>query len=495
MRERFVFWAQAALVAPVLGFAFSPVLRSLVSAWVNRNDYSHGFVVPLISAYFIWESRVGLRSLAVKPALLAGSLLLALSCSLLVAGAAASIQALQQVSVLFAVPAVVLLLLGWRFLRALALPIAYLVFMIPPVFDVLIAPLHWPLQLYSAAGAALFLGILGVPVYHSAQYLELSGKTLEVAQACSGIRFLVSIVALGVPLAFLTQRSARRRAALIAAAILIGVGLNPVRITLIALWALRGDGVLHGPFHILQGMFVSVVGFSLLFLLAWFFSDAGPREPERQGAANAVPEVPGRRFRLALLVAVVMLGGTGAVIHAGEPRPVHLATPLEELPAVLGDWTAVAMPAGPGFFLEGADQSLDRVYRDQRGSRVRLQIGYYASQRQGKEMVSYRLDELYGKARVVEIGKDQGRFPVSLTELRSPRSRRVVLFWHHAGGRDIAGHLAAKAATAGRWLFERRTNGAVVIVSAELTAGDDASGAIGTLADFAALVRDAAALD
>jgi len=494
-RERRAFWTQAALVVPVFGFTFFSVFRSLVSAWTNRNDYSHGFIVPFICLYFIWELRSDLRSIAVRPALLTGTLLVASSSALLLAGAAASVEALQQVSVLIAIPGMVLLLLGWRFLVALALPIAYLVFMIPPLFDAFIAPLHWPFQLYSAAAAAFLLQLLGVPVYHNAQYLELSSKTLEVAQACSGIRFLVSIVALGIPLAFLTQRTAWRRAALVAAAILIGIGLNPIRITLIGLWAQGSDAVLHGPFHILQGMFVSVVGFCILFLLAWFFSDGGPAKPVLQGTAKPSSEVPWRRFHIALLAAVLLLGGTGVWLQANEPRPVKLAKPLVGLPAVLGDWTLVQTPVEPGFVLEGADESIDRVYRDQSGSLVRLQIGYYAFQQHGKEMVSYRLDELYSKARVVEIGRDQARFAVNLAELQTPRSRRIALFWNHIGGRDVAGSLAAKAIAARSWLFDERNNGAVVIVSSGLTAGVDARVAIQKLTDFALLTREAAVLD
>ncbi|HWR97493.1 MAG TPA: exosortase W [Candidatus Methanoperedens sp.] len=486
---------QAALVLPVFVFAFFPVFRSLVYAWINRNDYSHGFVVPFVCLYFVWESRARLGPIVIRPAFWSGTLLLAASSALVLAGAAASIEALQQVSILVVVPALVLLLLGWRFLQALALPLAYLVFMIPPLFDALIGWLHWPFQLYSAATAAFILKFLGVPVHHNAQYLELPSKTLEVARACSGVRFLVSIVALGIPLAFLTQRTVWRRVFLIAAAILIGVGLNPIRIALIGLWAQRGDAVLHGPFHILQGMFVSVVGFCLLFLLAWFFSERGVGHVVQPATSSSRPHIPLRRFQAALLAAVVILGGTGVWLQAGEPRPVPLAAPLEGLPPVLGEWAQAPEPGGPGFTLEGADESIDRLYRDPSGFRVRLQVGYYAFQRQGKEIVSYRLDELYENARTIEIGSGPGGFAANFAELRRPDGRRIVLFWHHTGGRDVAGILAAKAMSARRWLVERQNNGAVVIVSSEAGAGAGAGGALGRLTDFAALVHTAAALD
>jgi EpsI family protein len=242
-------------------------------------------------------------------------------------------------------------------------------------------------------------------------------------------------------------------------------------------------------------MFVSVVGFFILFLLAWFFSDGAPTKPVLQGTVKPSSEVPWRRFHAALLAAVLLLGGTGVWLQANEPRPVQLAKPLAGLPAVLGDWTLVQAPVEPGFILEGADESIDRVYRDQSGSLVRLQIGYYAFQQQGKEMVSYRLDDLYRKARVVEIGKDRTRFAVNLADLQSPRNRRIALFWNHVGGRDTAGGFAAKAIAARSWLFEERNNGAVVIVSSELPVGADDRITIQKLTDFALLTWDTAVLD
>ena len=158
---------------------------------------------------------------------------------------------------------------------ALSLPLGYLILMVP-ILDEVIEKIHWPFQILTAMMSSEFLAILGVPLLRNAQYIQLPNMTLEVAEVCSGIRYLISILAIAVPLACFTQNGLWRKFFLIILAIIIGIVTNWMRVTVIGIWVYYyGGSEIHGPLHIFQGVFVSVVGFILLFIFAWVLSN-GP---------------------------------------------------------------------------------------------------------------------------------------------------------------------------------------------------------------------------
>jgi exosortase len=164
--------------------------------------------------------------------------------------------------------------LGTRYLMALSLPLAYLILMVP-IFDEAIEKIHWPFQIVTAVVSSELLTILGVPLIRNAQYIQLPNITMEVAEVCSGIRYLVSIIAIAVPLAYFTQKGWWRKVVLIISAIVIGIVTNWMRVTFIGIWVYYSGGSnIHGPLHIFQGVFVSVAGFILLFIFAWLLSKA-----------------------------------------------------------------------------------------------------------------------------------------------------------------------------------------------------------------------------
>jgi exosortase len=155
---------------------------------------------------------------------------------------------------------------------ALAFPLAYLILMVP-ILDEVIDKIHWPFQLFSARMGSILLRIFDIPFFLKVNYFELPNMTLEVAEECSGVRYLISIIAIGIPLAYFTQKGWWRKIVLVATAVIIGILANGVRVALVVLCAYYyGENNIQGPFHIFQALFVSVVGFVFLFILAWFLS-------------------------------------------------------------------------------------------------------------------------------------------------------------------------------------------------------------------------------
>ncbi len=262
-----IFWKVGILVA-VFVFAYFDTILSLIRTWSARDDYSHGFLIPFISIYFIYAKRHRLKHLQIQPQFILGIFFTSAGLLMLVIGSIGGIISIQHLSILITIPGLVLLFLGTAYLRALSLSIVYLAFMIPSVLGIITTRIQWPFQLFSAMIAAKMLNALNMPVFQHSNYLDLPTMTLEVARACSGVNYLVSIIALGIPLAYFTQKTWLRKIVLVASAVIVGIILNPIRVTLIGIWAYRGGEIVHGPLHIFQSLFVSVIGFIFLIIFA-----------------------------------------------------------------------------------------------------------------------------------------------------------------------------------------------------------------------------------
>lgn len=263
---------QLCLVSSVFFFLYSSVLIKLVSDWWQDPNYSHGFLIPLLSAYFVWERREKLYSLEPQSSRW-GLFLLLTGLSILFLGQIGAELFLMRFSMVVVISGLVLYLLGWRYLKMLSFPIAFLMFMIP--FPAIIFnAIAFPLQLIAARTSTFCLQLIDIPVLREGNLILLPQTTLEVTEACSGIRSLMSLAALAVVFAYLTQKNIWKRLVLILSAIPIAVIANAFRVWGTGFLAhLYGVKVALGFYHTFAGWLVFVVAFGLLlaegFLLSW----------------------------------------------------------------------------------------------------------------------------------------------------------------------------------------------------------------------------------
>ncbi|MBZ0220445.1 MAG: exosortase W [Candidatus Methylomirabilis sp.] len=451
-------------LAVLFALAYGGAISHMVRTWSTSNTYSHGFLVPFISLYFIWKKRGSLSSLPSRPSLVAGPVAVAATSILLAAGHVSSLVIVQQISIVLAIPGLVLMLMGWSFLRALALPLSYLLLMVPAL-DVLIERIQFPFQLLTARMAAEFLQLFNFPVYLNRQFIEMPNITLEVARACSGVQYLVAIIALAIPLAYLNH-TGRTRLLLLALAVVIGIVTNWFRVILIALWSYAGGEVLHGPMHVFQGLFVAVAGFFILFIislaLTWSGRRSGQSGPEGKSAA---PYGVFSMSNAAFVSGALLLAATAAYIHLYRIEPVHLAEPLRRLPLEIADWKG-ADRASRGelpFLMKGADSELYRTYTGPSGSEVRVYVAYFTAQTQGKELVRHEHAAMFGSERLIELPYGEGAVSANLAAY-SGTSDYLVLYWYSINGRHITGKIKAKLLTLMDGVFRKRTNGAVVMI-------------------------------
>jgi EpsI family protein len=399
---------------------------------------------------------------------------------MLLTGHIGSVIMVQQISILIVIPGIVLTLLGTPYLKALVLPLSYLIFMIPPVMDLFIGNIHWPFQLFGATVAEKLLNILNIPVFREVNFLQLPNITLEVANICSGVRYLISIIAISIPLAFFTQRKNSLRLLLIGSAIIIGILINPLRIALIGIWTFYTGNSVHGPSHIFQGFFVSQIGFVFLFLLAWVLSKIPSnkfvKSHNNQNNITNDLTVNTKQFNKAWIIIISLFIILGASIFLYTPKAIPPKAGLKEFPLTLGGaWqNEDSYRPKPLVNMQGADFELNRIYRNSSGREIELYIGYFESQNQHKELIHYKLQDLYEKSNEIEILlTSQKSIRVNKAVIKDGIQNLLILYFYDLNGQIIANNYKAKFVTAINGLFHRRTNGAIVMVSSNVNDSDD----------------------
>jgi exosortase A len=253
-----------ALVAACLVGLYHGTARHLVEQWSSNDDNAHGFLIVPLALYFVWDRRARLRSLPIVPSLL-GAGLLAAGLGMLLLGTVGAELFVQRISLIVVLGGLVWLLLGTAFLRELAFPLAFLVFMVPLPAIVMNA-VAFPLQMFAAKTATFCMQSAGVPVLREGNVIVLANTTLEVAEACSGIRSLQALLALGTVYGYLTTpRSTWKRWAMVLLSIPIAIAANAFRVSGTGLLAHYWDPVAaQGFYHTFAGWLVFVVAFLLL---------------------------------------------------------------------------------------------------------------------------------------------------------------------------------------------------------------------------------------
>jgi exosortase len=262
------FW-QLGVLALLSLWIYWSTLSHLLGQWRHDPDFSFGFVVPLFSAFLVWENRHRLARIPSEPAW-SGLVMLGLGLALLIVGQMGAELFLARFSLLLVLAGVIVLFYGWNMFRALLFPWAFLVLMIP-IPNIVLNQVTFPLQLLASkvgAGVLSFplFGKPLVPVLREGNIMHLPNMDLEVAEACSGIRSLMSLMALAIIYGYLMEKRVWVRWLLAAAAVPIAVLANSVRIIGTGLIAQYWDRTkAEGYYHESWGWIVFVVSLLLLY--------------------------------------------------------------------------------------------------------------------------------------------------------------------------------------------------------------------------------------
>ena len=269
----------SAILLVLLLLLYASVLKSLVLQWWSDPDYSHGFLVPLFSAYVLWHQREGWMKCEIRPSNF-GLLVMLGAIGLFLLGSLGAELFTSRFSLLVLLAGMILFLAGWKFLRAVFFPLAFLIFMIPlPV--IIYNQITFPLQLLASRFATFWLELVHVPVLRDGNILVLSNYSLEVVEACSGIRSLLALISLAVIYCYFLEPRLWVRVALVILMVPIAIVTNAIRIMGAGLMAHHfGPAAAEGFLHEFSGWVIFLISLLLLFAVHWLLRHIGAKSRE-----------------------------------------------------------------------------------------------------------------------------------------------------------------------------------------------------------------------
>lgn len=501
----------AALIVALATFALSlwlfwDGLSVMWGGWVDSAEYSHGILIPPIAVFLVWQQKDRLERIPFVGSWW-GAALVVLGGALLALGQLATIYVLVQYAYVVTLAGLVLSFLGWRAFRLVAVPLCILLFMIPlPQF--VLANLSTKLQLLSSQLGVMVIRAFGISVFLEGNVIDLGGYKLQVAEACSGLRYLFPLMTLGFLMAYFYKGAAWKRALLFLSSIPITVLMNSLRIGVIGVTVEHwGVQMAEGFLHEFQGWMIFMASAALMLgeiaLLTRIGHEAGHwrqlfgvefPEPTPRGAPVQKRALPAS-FLAACVVILVFLGVTQWMPRPQEIYPAR--TGLDAFPMSIGPWTGRREQL-EGIYLDALklDDYLMADYSDGSSAPVNLYVAYYNSQRKGEAVHSprsclpgggWQLRE-FGQRTLEGIRIDGRPLEVNRTVIELGDQREVVYYWFQQRGRIVTNEFAVKWLLFWDALTRNRTDGALVRLIVPLPPGGDDAAAERRLVDFASRI-------
>jgi len=471
-------------------------------AWIfeiwNHNDYSHGFLIPFVSLYIVWEQRKRYQLLPVTPAYPAAATVFFISLALLIISRSSAFIQLEAASLFLIIFGMLLLLFGWKISRAALFPWLYLSFALP-WFDLFLSRVQPPFQRISAIIGSKLLSLI-YPVHLHDVYIQLPSINMEVARACSGVAFFISVLAIGIPLVYLTQRSWKRAIVVLGLGLIITVLANGLRVAMAGVMGENfGPELLHGPAHVLQGWFVAWFGWAGLFLVNWLFirkaDTTAPRLFERwklETIANTEQEHTLQISSKPIYSVSVILALCAGITYFLSPHPVPLPNPLSTLPTTIFTWQGTESDwLDKKSSFPKADELLERRYDStQAVTPVYLYIAYFDKQTEQKRLIRQLSLPLHKNTTTITLpDSGPGTLPrkVNKTTLVQNGIPYDIFFWYQfSEGQTVTGQNQARLAALQNGILHQRNNGAIIIVGIRQNIGEtkDSTGVPNSILEF-----------
>ncbi len=259
-------WWQATVLLLLTAWLYGSILVRLFAQWMNDPNFSHGIFVPAFALFVLWQNRRKLGEIELSPSW-TGLPLIVCALLMLMLGVLGAELFFSRASFLVLLAGLVILFGGWQLFRGVAFPWAFLILMIP-IPALIFQKITFPLQMLASKTASWLLPLAGVPVLREGNIIVLPLMPLEVAEACSGIRSLLSLLTLAIIYGYLMDRRIWVRVLLACSAVPIAVVANSLRIVGTGLLVQYWDPAkAEGFFHSFSGWLIFVVSLIMLFAL------------------------------------------------------------------------------------------------------------------------------------------------------------------------------------------------------------------------------------
>lgn len=465
---------------------------AMVALW-RTSIFSHGFLILPISLYLIWRRRRQLASLS--PTANPGGLgLLGVLAGVWFLGNLAGVQLIQQLALVAMLPGLVWTILGTAVIRELLFPLAFLFFAVP-MGESLIPPL----QRFTAFFALKGLELSGVPAVLEGRFLLVPSGTWEVAETCSGIRYLLSSMAVGCLYAWLVFQSLARRVAFVALFGVVSILANGLRAYgIILLGHLSNNRIAAGVDHFIYGwLFFSVITVSV-FALGWRWRQA-PADPSAQVDAQSQPT--GTRYRVAgnpgaprgslraqaltAVVAIALLALAPISAYSWRNQP-EIKSPGIAVPAAALPWTSLPEYSGNWTTpFAGSDVVVRRTYQSG-DKQVHVQVAFSAS---GRKELIHGKNDLADEDQWIQLTEDRAQamvdrqtLTVRAARIASAQGNRLVWSWYWLAGEFTSSPYRAKLLQLKARLFGGPPGAAWILIATDFR--PDAAAAAAVLQDF-----------
>ncbi len=510
-------------IGGALAFMYSGVLGKLGYDWWTDDNYSHGLLVPFVIAYIVCHEFDAIRSSLTRPATFLGLSLISLAGFLLLGGTLAAVLFAQRLSLVIMGAGVIVFFFGVQVLRRLVIPFLLLLLAIP-IPQLIFNKIAFPLQILASKIADNGIRLLGIPVERHGNVIDIlpvgSSElvSLEVVEACSGIRSLMTLITLALILGYFTREGRRhpgesllrllndrdvlRTVLLMLAAVPVALVTNAARVMATGLIAFYyGRETVEGVWHDISGSIVFLSALALLLLLNVFLkkllsSDRSDQvfEPFHIAGRSQRTYVSKRRI-ISLFVAVLFCGAfVNWFQYRGEVKAER--KPLSEIPSLLGSWEQRNADIRFDPETEKVLRASDYVMRDYYGpgKRLNLYVGYYASQRSGATYHS-PLSCLPGTGwemtdpKLLEIVTPAGKkLMVNQYIVSQGEHQEFLIYWYQGRGRSSPSEYEDKLFTSLDSVTRRRSDGGMVRIMTPL--GKDPARSLQAAVDLTAHTAD-----
>ena len=476
-----LFWFTALIVAsiPIFWIGFT----SLARAW-STAEYSHGPLIPLISLYlFLRELRHAPAEDPHAPRVRwPGLVVIAAGLVLATLGNIVRIPDIVTYAMIIWVGGVVLTIFGWDRGKRHQLPVLHLVFMLPlPQF------LYWKMTIFlqgvSSVIGVWFVDLAGIPVFLDGNIIDLGVYKLQVAEACSGLRYLFPILSFSYLFAILYRGPMWHKAVLLLAAAPLTVLMNSFRIGMIGV-LVNSYGIEHaeGFLHFFEGWVIFGACIGILFLMAIALQRLTPNPLPLAEAIdldfNGLGGVAARIFELknsaALIGAAALTGAVMAVwLTAQPPTPDPVARDQFTLfPRNMDTWSGSQKQLDPGIENTlGADDYINATYAARgEADYVNFFSAFYHKQTEGQGIHSPEVCLPVGGWEIFSFdtktvsfpGTEYGTFDLNRAVIQKGLSKQLVYYWFEQRGKRITNDFSAKMSVVMDGFTMGRSDGALV---------------------------------
>lgn len=487
-------------VVLLLAALYWKIFPGMVLQWYQDENYSHGFIVPLIAGYFLYTRWGELKNSPSVP-WNAGLFVILMGLLQLLVGWLGTEYFNMRSSLIIILAGLVLYLFGTSVFRIALLSLAYLFFMIPIPYIVydLVA---FPLKIFVTKVSVLTLKAIGIVVMREGNIIIFPALTLEVADACSGIRSLISLLALAVAYAFFLRISPLKRLLLICASVPIAIFTNAVRVIVTGILAQYwGAKAAEGFFHEFAGMMVFAVAMVMLVSLGALLGRGQGTESSGQGTEDSGQgaegsgqgTMPGKFVVVFVLLTVVAL-----YINLHKDLEVPMNKTFDQFPKVVSGWRMTqeyVITEDIQKVLKATD-TLTRRYESADGKTVDLYIGYHGGGKDSGEIHSPKhclpgsgWFEVSARKRILDVSGTK----VNLVQAvyKKGDSRQMFLYWFQVQDRTISNEYSLKIAEITNSILKRRRDASFIRVSLPFETDEQGTTAAGErfISDFMPAMR------